>query len=267
MNAWQLTLKTKVASSLDASRICLSDWTGLSTAEIAGLQLPSVHAGPALSVGDVFSIVTLPLDSPAIVIVGDVSFLDFLGRKHSGGLLRVEGDVGNYCAAETRGGWVQVTGSTGHHLGSTTGASTRGMNGGRVEVGGSTGDYAGHRMRRGEIFIDGDAGSLAASNMIAGTVAVAGDVGRYAALAMRRGSLVVRSVEIAAAGRWTDSIEVCSQYPALVRFDSGPVAACLTPKVRRLFRSLCRTPFLSRRGDESVSGQGEMIGPRAVSSH
>lgn len=261
MKAWQLTLKNHVEYSLDASQICLTDWTKLSAAEIASVPLPPVQAGAARSVGDVFSIAALSIASPAIVIIGDVPFLDFLGFKHAGGLLRIEGDAGDYCAAETRGGLVQVIGDTGNHLGSARGASTRGISGGRVEVGGSTGDYAGHRMRRGEIFIDGNAGSMTASNMIAGTVAVAGDIGQHAALAMRRGSLIVRDVESAAAGRWTDPVAVRSQYPPLVRFNSDGQGGCATPKVQNLFRSLCHTTFLSRRGDLSVSGQGEMIGP------
>jgi len=114
-----------------------------------------------------------------------------LGASMTGGEIHVEGPAGDWAGAEMRGGTINIAASAGDYLGGAYHGSPRGMTGGTILVGGQAGDQAARTMRRGLIAVRGNVGAFAGLDMVAGSLLVFGGCGPAAAAGMRRGTLAV----------------------------------------------------------------------------
>jgi glutamate synthase domain-containing protein 3 len=100
------------------------------------------------------------------------------------GTLRIEGNVGAYCAGMNNGLDVHVTGSAAWGLAENN-------EGGTVVVAGSAGAGAGASMRRGEVVVKGDADVRAGVAMKGGLLAIGGSAGAMCGFMHQRGWIVI----------------------------------------------------------------------------
>lgn len=207
-----LTLKLRAAPDrrLDLAPLVPGRLAGLTVGEIERLQ---IVGGPhPLTVADCFAVSGSPGDR--LVIAGGSDKLDYVGAKHAGGEIIVEGDVGAYAgrrmkagrleiagnagvclASNLNGGAIVVKGGAGAHLGAPRPGEKDGMAGGSVVVLGDAGDFAGERMRRGTLVVKGRTGDNAGARMMGGTIFSEAGFGRGAGIQMRRGTLVGPSAD------------------------------------------------------------------------
>ena len=146
---------------------------------------------------------------PELRLEGDLSRFDAIGQGLDGGVLHIDGAVGDrlglsmrsgeihvqgpagqLAGCEMAGGLIEVAGDVGDFAAGALPGSMDGMRGGTLIVRGNAGARCGDRMRRGTLVLHGDAGDFLASRMVAGTIAVAGRVGAHCGYGMRRGTLV-----------------------------------------------------------------------------
>lgn len=107
------------------------------------------------------------------------------------GQINIYGNTNAFAACEMKGGLLKINGDSGDFLGSPRLGSNVGMVGGTVIVTGNVGDRAGNQMRRGNLLIEGNTGDYLGSGMIAGTIAVLGKTGIYLGYNMKRGTLLL----------------------------------------------------------------------------
>ncbi|MFN7732902.1 MAG: formylmethanofuran dehydrogenase subunit C, partial [Pirellula sp.] len=157
-----------------------------------------------------FSIATREDHPDTVVLRGDFSRVEQLGRDHrsgtlivdgtvgnrfgslqSGGRILVLGDVGDFAFEGRSGGEALIAGNAGDYFAAPAPGAKAGMRGGDIFILGAVGDRACERMRRGSVAIGGNAGEAMAANMIAGTIYVAGTLGSDWGMGMKRGSLIV----------------------------------------------------------------------------
>ncbi len=206
MTTLTFTLRDRPVQRVDLAALTIDRLTGMTTAQVAALPLPSGNR--TIAAGELFTITGQPGDS--LEIVGSTDRLDrigqgmtrgsihvrgdagaYLGAGLDGGTLEVEGSAGPYAATGMRSGMIHIRGNAGDFLAGAIPGEHRGMQGGTVVVRGDAGDRAGDRMRRGMLLIEGNAGDYCASRMVAGTIAVSGRIGRSPGVAMRRGTLLL----------------------------------------------------------------------------
>ena len=128
------------------------------------------------------------LDGGVLHIDGAVG--DRLGLSMRAGEIRVQGAAGQLAGCEMTGGLIDIAGDGGDFAAGALPGSMDGMRGGTLIVRGNAGARCGDRMRRGTVVLHADAGDFLASRMVAGTIAVAGRVGAHCGYGMRRGTLV-----------------------------------------------------------------------------
>ncbi len=189
------------------------------------------------------------MDGGVLIVEGPVG--DYAGACMRGGELSVQGDAGALAACEMSGGTLSIDGSTGDFAASTLPGSMDGMRGGTVVVKGSAGARFGDRMRRGSAVVFGDAGDFLASRMVAGTIAVGGRAGAHVGYGMRRGSVVFAGAAPEAAPTFVPAIADAPVFWQLLARDlarHGGVFAGLPG--RRITRRL---------GDLAAGGKGELI--------
>jgi formylmethanofuran dehydrogenase subunit C len=199
-----LTLRAPLAHPLSASAIAPDRFAGLSTQEIAALEL--WDARTPITLGDVFTV--SGERSPNVVLDGDLTQLHDVGTTMSAGSLEIQGSIGNALGTRMSGGAIAVQGSAGSDVGlamaggsiviggdagdrvggALPGAS-KGMLGGDIVVRGGAGRGAGARMRRGTLFC-GSVGDGAGAGMLAGNIIVAGTIGDALGVGNKRGSIV-----------------------------------------------------------------------------
>jgi formylmethanofuran dehydrogenase subunit C len=265
------TLRVKHAPGfrLDASPLLPATLCTLTVDDIAHTVL---HGGnESCATGELFEITQRASETAALIVEGDVMWLDRVGSLLAEGEIRIEGAAGDYAGFRMTGGRLEMTGNAGHHTACE-------MRGGRLTVEGSSGDFAagalpgdmegmtggtltimghagarlGDRMRRGLVLVGGDAGDYAGSRMVAGTIGIAGQVGAHCGYGMRRGTLLLAEQPralpptFAEGGRGFDVF-----WTLLVRSLAGelPSFAALDPNV--LPRRLA--------GDLAVDGRGELL--------
>jgi formylmethanofuran dehydrogenase subunit C len=204
MTALRLRLREKPPERVDMSCVTPAGLGGLTPNEMARLPIGTNRIG--LRLGDCFEITSG--DPADIRIEGGSSRLDQVGAALPGGLLHVDGDVGQRLGWNMRAGALHVTGSAGPFAGSGArgglividgdadekagGAlhgAMAGLDGATLVIRGHAGARLGDRMRGG-LIAAASAGDHTGSRLIAGTI-VAGTVGDYAGYAMRRGTLLV----------------------------------------------------------------------------
>ena len=140
-----------------------------------------------LQVGDLFA---LSGDGDGLVLEGDLSRFDGIGRGLAAGEVVVHGDVGDGAGVAMSGGVLTIHGNAGTRVGAAVPAARSGMTGGEIVVTGDVGEEAGAGLRRGLVAIGGRVGTGAGLRMLAGTVIALGGFAGEAGMGNRRGSLV-----------------------------------------------------------------------------
>jgi len=267
MKPLHLSLKADPAQRLDLAALVPHKIAGLSLAEIGAINVATTRE--PVTLGDVFKIKGAA--SEEIIIEGGSERFDNLGQGLQGGVLHIDGDVGQNAGRKMSGGNLIVNGSTGPWAGT-------GMSGGRLEIFGDTGDYlsgpregeihgmtggiiivrgsagerAGDRLRRGTIIIEGDAGDYPASRIVAGTLVVLGESGVNPGYLMRRGTVI-----LAKPSPLTPTFIDCGHlnstfltlFSRLMKEESKAAAKLLSSPLRRMA------------GDMAVLGKGEILVP------
>jgi glutamate synthase domain-containing protein 3 len=100
------------------------------------------------------------------------------------GRVRIEGNVGAYCAGMNNGLNVHVTGSAGWGLAENN-------EGGTVVVDGSAGAGAGASLRRGAVVVKGNADVRAGVSMKGGLLVIGGNTGAMCGFMHQRGTIVI----------------------------------------------------------------------------
>ena len=206
-NASGLRLKVRNTPQIriDLSEIVPHKIADLTTSAIERLELSAGR--DALRVGDIFDVSGTPNDR--IVIEGNASHFDNIGKELSNATIIVEGAAGAYCAqrmrsgrievhgdcgdflaSNLRGGLIIVKGNVGNNLGAPLAGDRDGMAGGTVVVFGKIGDYAGERMRRGTIVAKSEIGDFAGARMKGGTIWATHGFSADTGALMRRGTLI-----------------------------------------------------------------------------
>ncbi len=207
---------------------------------------------------------------PELRLEGDLSRFDAIGQGLDGGVLHIDGAVGDrlglsmrsgeihvqgpagqLAGCEMAGGLIEVAGDVGDFAAGALPGSMDGMRGGTLIVRGNAGARCGDRMRRGTVVLHGDAGDFLASRMVAGTVAVAGRVGAHCGYGMRRGTLVFAGplpvVPPTFVATHHDIVVFWTLLRRSLAYHGGPFAALPASAPRRVV------------GDLAVDGKGEWL--------
>ena len=171
--------------TIDGSVLRPDRWAALKALELKQQRITIGRHNYALS--DVFEIEGDP--SSTWTLPGAANYLH-LATGLSSGLLRIDGDAGDYAGQQMQGGRLEIRGSASHSLGA-------GMQGGLITVTGDAGPQVGGPchdshigMTDGEIMIQGTAGPRAGFRKRRGLI-VAGRCEEQAGYQMLAGTLVV----------------------------------------------------------------------------
>ena len=299
---WCLRLKAQPDFRVDFGGVLPARLAGMTADEVARVEVR--HGNELLALGELFDIATLDGEVGAgaadainqsvveassgmhpaattqghaeppseLRLEGDLSRFDAIGQGLEGGVLRIDGAVGDrlglsmrageirvqgaagqLAGCEMAGGLIEIAGDVGDFAAGALPGSMDGMRGGTLIVRGNAGARCGDRMRRGTVVLHGDAGDFLASRMVAGTIAVAGRVGAHCGYGMRRGTLVFAGPPPAVPPTFVATHQDIVVFWTLLRrslaYHGGPFAALPASAPRRLV------------GDLAVDGKGEWLLP------
>lgn len=175
-----------------------------------------------------------------------------LGEEMSGGELRVEGDIPDWCFCGINGGLACVSGNAGNMTAAALPGESRGMKGGVVMIAGNTGSRTGDAMRRGIIAIGGGTGDFVGSRMVAGTIIVRGRLAKRAGGGMKRGSIIA----LGGVDGFLPSFErACRYRPTFVSLYLKYLAGLGFS----VDESVLRGDFVRWTGDCTTLGKGEIL--------
>lgn len=267
---WSLRLRAQPDFRVDFGGVLPARLAAMTADEVARVEVG--HGNALLALGELFDIAELAAEAPELRLEGDLSRFDAIGHGLDGGVLRVDGAVGDclglsmrggeirvqgeggqLAGCEMAGGLIEVAGDVGDFAAGALPGSMDGMRGGTLIVRGNAGARCGDRMRRGTVVLHGDAGDFLASRMVAGTIAVAGRVGAHCGYGMRRGTLVFAGPQPPAPPTFVATRQDIVVFWTLLRrslaYHGGPFAALPARAPRRLV------------GDLAVDGKGEWLLP------
>ena len=183
-----------------------------------------------------------------LIVDGDVG--QRLARGLSGGAVTVRGNAGPFAATEATGGTIAIEGDAGERAGGALHGRMAGLCGATLVIRGRAGERLGDRMRSGLIVADA-AGDFAGSRMVAGTI-VAGTAGHFCGYLMRRGTLLIREH-----GAAVPSFVETGVHRLLV---ARLLERALRPLAPHL-ADLARGEHRRRAGDLATLGKGELLTP------
>lgn len=269
MSGWRLRLKQVPALRADLRGVTPDALGALTLAEVA--RLPIGHGNATQPLAEFFHVDAGGAEGE-LVFDGDLSRFDRVGWQMAGGLLRVQGAVGDYAGGGMRGGelWVAgdagalaacemaggtltIGGNAGDFAASTLPGSLDGMRGGTLVIKGHAGERLADRMRRGTVLVFGNAGAFMASRLVAGTLALGGSAGPHAGYGMRRGSVVFASGAGAVAVPPT-FVPAGADAPVFWQLVARDLARHGGP-----FEALPRRRIDRHLGDLATGGKGELI--------
>lgn len=267
---WSLRLRARPDFRVDLGALQPATLARMTAADIAGIEVR--HGNEMLALGELFDVAAVASENPGLRLEGDLSRFDAIGQGMDGGVLRIDGAVGDrlglsmrageirvlgragaLAGCEMAGGLIEIDGDAGDFAGGALPGSMDGMRGGTLVVHGDVGARCADRMRRGTLIIRGDAGDFLASRMVAGTVALAGKAGAHCGYGMRRGTLVFAGTPPAAPPTFVSTHHDIVVFWRLLRrnlaYHGGPFAALPARAPRRLV------------GDLAADGKGEWLLP------
>ena len=270
---WCLRLKAQPDFRVDFGGVLPVRLAAMTADEVARVEVR--HGNQMLALGELFDVAALggaDESSAELRLEGDLSRFDAIGQGLDGGVLRIDGAVGDrlglsmrrgeirvqgaagqLAGCEMTGGLIDIAGDVGDFAAGALPGSMDGMRGGTLIVRGHAGARCGDRMRRGTVVLHGDAGDFLASRMVAGTIAVAGRVGAHCGYGMRRGTLVFAGPLPAVPSTFVATHQDIVVFWTLLRrslaYHGGRFAALPECAPRRLV------------GDLAVDGKGEWLLP------
>ena len=267
---WSLRLRAQPDFRVDFGGVLPAKLEAMTADEVARLEVR--HGNAMLALGELFDIAEVVAEVPELRLEGDLSRFDAIGHGLDGGVLRIDGAVGDRLGQSMRageihvqgaagqlagcemvGGLIEVAGDVGDFAAGALPGSMDGMRGGTLVIRGNAGARCGDRMRRGTVLVHGDAGDLLASRMVAGTVALAGRAGAHCGYGMRRGTLVFAGPAPAVPPTFVATHQDIVVFWTLLRrslaYHGGPFAALPASAPRRFV------------GDLAVDGKGEWLLP------
>lgn len=267
---WSLRLRTQPDFRVDFGGVLPATLAGMRADEVARVEVR--HGNEMVALGELFDIAEVASLKPELRLEGDLSRFDAIGRGLDGGVLRIDGAVGDrlglsmrtgeirvlgragqLAGCEMAGGLIEIDGDVGDFAAGALPGSMDGMRGGTLVVNGDAGARCADRMRRGTLIIRGNAGDFLASRMVAGTVALAGRAGAHCGCGMRRGTLVFAGTPPAAPPTFVTTHQDIVVFWTLLRrslaYHGGPFAALPAGAPRRLV------------GDLAADGKGEWLLP------
>lgn len=299
---WCLRLKAQPDFRVNFGGVLPARLAGMTADEVARVEVR--HGNAMLALGELFDIATLDGEVGAgaadainqsvveassgmhpaattqghaeppseLRLEGDLSRFDAIGQGLDGGVLRIDGAVGDrlglsmrageirvqgaagqLAGCEMAGGLIEIAGDVGDFAAGVLPGSMDGMRGGTLIVRGNAGARCGDRMRRGTVVLHGDAGDFLASRLVAGTIAVAGRVGAHCGYGMRRGTLVFAGPSPAVPSSFVSTHQDIVVFWTLLRrslaYHGGRFAALPARAPYRLV------------GDLAVDGKGEWLLP------
>jgi formylmethanofuran dehydrogenase subunit C len=268
---WCLRLKAQPDFRVDFGGVLPARLAAMTADEVARVEVR--HGNAMLALGELFDIAALGgggESSAELRLEGDLSRFDAIGQGLDGGVMRIDGAVGDrlglsmrageirvhgaagqLAGCEMAGGLIEIAGDVGDFAAGALPGSMDGMRGGTLIVRGNAGARCGDRMRRGTVVLHGDAGDFLASRMVAGTIAVAGRVGAHCGYGMRRGTLVFAGplpvVPPTFVATHHDIVVFWTLLRRSLAYHGGPFAALPASAPRRLV------------GDLAVDGKGEWL--------
>ena len=270
---WCLRLKAQPDFRVDFGGVLPARLAAMTADEVARVEVR--HGNQMLALGELFDVAALggaDESSAELRLEGDLSRFDAIGQGLDGGVLRIDGAVGDrlglsmrrgeirvqgaagqLAGCEMTGGLIDIAGDVGDFAAGALPGSMDGMRGGTLIVRGNAGARCGDRMRRGTVVLHGDAGDFLASRMVAGTIAVGGRVGAHCGYGMRRGTLVFAGPPPAVPSTFVATYQDIVVFWTLLRrslaYHGGRFAALPARAPRRLV------------GDLAVDGKGEWLLP------
>jgi formylmethanofuran dehydrogenase subunit C len=269
MSTTTLRLRNAPGCRVDAAQLLPGALAALTVAEIGRIVLPA--GNERYAAGDLFDISRTEGDAAALVIEGDVPWLDRLGAhlalgridvrgssgnhtgfRMTGGELRVDANSGDFTGCQMSGGRLTIGGHSGDFAAGPLPGDMEGMTGGTLTIHGNTGARLGDRMRRGLVLVGGDAGECAASRLVAGTIGIAGKLAPHFGYGMRRGTLVLAQAPACLPPTFSEGGQGFHVFWSLfVRSLAAEIAPFSTLKGSTLPRRYT--------GDLAVDGRGELL--------
>ena len=134
---WRLRLKAQPDFRVDFGGVLPARLAGMTADEVARLEVGHVNA--RLALGELFDIAALAEGggecTAELRIEGDLSRFDAIGQGLDGGVLNIDGAVGDRLGLAMRAGEIRVEGAAGQLAGCE-------MAGGSIEIAGDVGDFA-----------------------------------------------------------------------------------------------------------------------------
>lgn len=171
---------------------CISPdiFQGKNTTEIT--KLPIYEGNKLKILKDIFRVEEDNVDSPSIIINGDVGEVRRIGQGMKNGEIVINGNVGMHLGEKMAGGKITVNGDAGQWTGGA-------MKNGLIEVHGNASDYlaspyrgVSEGMRGGKIVIDGNVGSDSGAYMKGGLIKIKGNnIGQFLGFHMSDGTIHV----------------------------------------------------------------------------
>jgi len=270
---WCLRLKAQPDFRVDFGGVLPVRLAAMTADEVARVEVR--HGNQMLALGELFDVAALggaDESSAELRLEGDLSRFDAIGQGLDGGVLRIDGAVGDrlglsmrrgeirvhgaagqLAGCEMTGGLIDIAGDVGDFAAGALPGSMDGMRGGMLIVRGNAGARCGDRIRRGTVVVHGDAGDFLASRMVAGTIAIAGRVGAHCGYGMRRGTLMFAGPPPAVPSTFVATHQDIVVFWTLLRrslaYHGGRFAALPARAPSRLV------------GDLAVDGKGEWLLP------
>ena len=157
---WCLRLKAQPDFRVDFGGVLPARLAAMTADEVARVEVR--HGNQMLALGELFDVAALggaDESSAELRLEGDLSRFDAIGQGLDGGVLRIDGAVGDRLGLSMRRGEIRVHGAAGQLAGCE-------MAGGLIDIAGDVGDFAAGAlpgsmdgMRGGSLIVRGHAGA------------------------------------------------------------------------------------------------------------
>ncbi len=261
-----LRLTEDVRVPLDASCITPDAFADKSLREIGTLEIWEGSHRRRLK--DAFTIEGSSMkttDEVTINLYGDLSKVQRIGAKMTGGSINIQGSAGMHIGEEMQGGQIRLEGSAGSWLGST-------MKGGTIEVKRDAGDYVGAPywgsttgIKGGTIHIHGNAGIEVGAYMRKGLIKVDGNVRQFVGIHQKGGIILVRGSAGERAGAYmiNGKIIICGSVNTILPTFS---IDSIRSKVK-IDGDTVNEPFYLFVGDQAEGGTGKLYVSKSKNIH
>lgn len=243
-------LRNKPRFPLDCHMIKPESFIGRSAEEIMDSSV--MDGRNKWKIGDYFDVYGDISDSiekiknQRIVLEGDLSMMNRVGERMSGGEIIIKGNYGSRLGEFMHHGRIEVIGDAGSYIGTS-------MSGGEIIIKGRAGDYIGcarigerKGMDKGKIIIEGDVGTEVGYGLTGGEIFIKGNVHSFVGCYMGCGKITLNGIK----------------YPRIGNGMKGGKIYVENSNFRAPFnfkRVEIKDDFTIYAGDYSVNGKGRIF--------